>query len=650
MFASNRLTKEGHCYMSMEDYKSAVKLGKKEYQNRLLHGQKPTLEVLDDILPPNEAPSMVSLGLVQIPIDQIVGTRYAGRSSSFAANFMPIMDERTEFAIKWGHLSTAHAEEGIRDPIKAYEYMNKFYVEEGNKRVSVMKYFEAVSIPGTVTRILPRHTEDKENKIYWEYVEFYRYSRINYIYFTRLGSFAKLQAAVGKAPDELWTDDDRITFSSAYTRFTAAYEAKGGDKKIKATIGDAFLAYITLYGYDSVENASAAQLKEAVTKTWDEFELQENPEEVSLKMDPTVEKKPLLKRILPLGQEKPRIAFIYEKTPESSAWTYAHELGRLHLEQALGDAITTRACSQVTKDNVESVLEQAIREGCNLIFTTTPTFAQASVKAAIAHPDVRILNCSLNTSHRYIRTYYARMHEAKFLMGMLAGAMTKTDKLFYLADYPLFGTISHINAFAYGAQMVNPRAKVFLEWTSQKNVNIQERINLVNPDIISGKDMVIPQEEVRTFGLYHQAEDGQTRSLALPICHWGKIYEYLVRMIMDGNWKLDESDSDTRAINYWWGMSSGMVDVVWSQTLPAGVQRLLAQFFRDIQERTFRVFEGVLRSQGGTVQEDAASVMSPERILAMDWLAENVVGKIPGKEELTEQAQPVMNQQGVGPT
>ena len=93
----------------------------------------------------------------------------AGRSSAFSKSFKPLLKENTEFAYKWMALYKAHLNEGIREPIKAYEFMNKFYVEEGNKRVSVLKFFDAVSIPGNVTRIVPPRTEEKENKIYYEF-------------------------------------------------------------------------------------------------------------------------------------------------------------------------------------------------------------------------------------------------------------------------------------------------------------------------------------------------------------------------------------------------------------------------------------------------------------------------------------------------
>ena len=214
--------------MSSEEYSKAYKAGKRDYQSRMLRGVRPTLPVLDDILPTKGTFSEVPLGLVQIPMDQIVGTRHGGRSNAFAGNFMPILRENTEFAQKWATLSTIHENEGLRDPIKAYEFMNKFYVEEGNKRVSVMKFFGAISIPGTVTRILPKKTNDKNVKVYYEFVNFYRVSKVNYITFSEEGQYAQLIKEVGKHPDEYWTDDDRLIFSSVYARFTAAFHAQGG--------------------------------------------------------------------------------------------------------------------------------------------------------------------------------------------------------------------------------------------------------------------------------------------------------------------------------------------------------------------------------------------------------------------------------------
>lgn len=633
--------------MSYEEYNKACKLGKKEYRRCMMSGECPTVQVLDDILPPRREYSEVPLGLVLIPADQIVGTKTGGRSSAFAANFMPILDNESEFAQKWESLCNSHEKEGIRDPIVAYEYMNLFYVQEGNKRVSVLKYFDAVSIPGIVTRIVPKKTGEKENNIYYEFLDFYDASKINYIWFTEEGSFAELVKQVGKKPGELWSEEDKSIFNSIYSRFLTEFKTNGGGK-LRCTPGDAFLAFIKVHDYDSLDEMTTNDLKKLVKKSWEELELQQERQEVELKMEPTNKEQPILSKILPINMNitKLKVAFLYPKKPSTSAWIYAHELGRLHLEEKFSKELMTVSYEDVTMENIDLVLEQAIENGCNLIFTTTPSFAQASVKAAIAHPKVRILNCSLNTSHRYIRTYYARMHEAKFLMGAIAGAMAENNKLGYLADYPIFGTIANINAFALGAKMINPRAKVYLDWTTRKNNDAMWNLKKYHVSVVSGKDMVIPQEASRYFGIF-DIVDGYPRNLAMPIWHWGIFYERLIRIIMQGTWKYDDNPETIKAINYWWGMSAGVVDVICSQNLPIGTKRLVELLKETIQRGEFNPFSGILYSQDGVIQDNPYQTLSPEAIVEMDWLADNIIGSIPKKEELEEASKPVLEQQGL---
>lgn len=629
--------------MSILDYEKAYKLGKKEYQQRMWHGEKPTLLVLDDILPSKGSYAEVPLGIVQIPLEQIAGTKTNGRSNAFARNFMPILDQGSEFARKWSSLSTAVEENGLRDPIKAYEYMNKFYVEEGNKRVSVSKFFGGISIPGNVTRLIPKPTEDTESKIYYEFLDFYKASNINYIWFSKEGNFAKLQELVGKEPDEMWSDDDRMNFYSIYYRFKKEFENKKTDLSI--TTGDAFLSFMEVHGYENICSFSSDELKKKISKTWEEFKLLDTDENVEIMLDPT-DKPSLLGKLHLFSTPKLKIAFLYEKTAHSSAWTYGHELGRLHLEQTFSDEIETIYYENVTQENVETHIEKAIDAKCNIIFTTTPALAAASVKAAIEHPHVKFLNCSVNTSHRYIRTYYIRMHEVKFLMGAIAGAMAENNKITYIADYPLYGTIAHINAFAMGAKMINPRAEIHLDWRCLKDNDVMENLKKLSPSCISTRDMLMPDEDLRYFGIY-QIQDGQPRNLAMPLLHWGKFYEQLIRAIMDGSWNHDDSSAMHKAINYWWGMSAGVIDVICSRNLPIGTKRLIELLKKTIMNGEFNLFSGVLYSQNGVVQPDPNHILSPDELINMDWLAENVIGHIPSKDELLESAIPVYLQQGI---
>ena len=519
--------------------------------------------------------------------------------------------------------------------------MNKFYVEEGNKRVSVMKYFDVSPISGYVTRIIPKRTDEPENKIYFEFLDFYRLTEMNYIWFSKEGSFAKLQRLVGKKPDEVWTYDERIDFRSAYYWFSSEYKKC---PQLPITCGDAFLKLIELYGYKEICQMSTRELSNLIDKSWEEFELLAKKDKIDLKMTPSKEKKPLFSRILSPGIQRLKVAFIYEKTATSSAWTYAHELGRLHLEQTFPEDVITTYYDNVTQQTIEGVLEDAIQKGYTIIFTTTPAFVQASVKAAIKHPTIRIQNCSVNISHRYIRTYYARTYEAKFLMGAIAGAMSEDGKLAYIADYPIFGTISGINAFALGAKMINPRARVYLEWSCIKNHDEMEAIRKLHPSCISGKDMVIPEEASPFYGLFHMEED-IPRHLAMPICHWGKFYEQLIRTIMEGMWKYDDDPLEAKAINYWWGMSAGVVDVICSRNLPIGTKRLIELLKHTIVSGELNPFAGVLYSQDKVIQPDPDKSLSPEEISSMDWLAQNVIGRIPKNDELVENALPTVKQQ-----
>lgn len=198
------------------------------------------------------------------------------------------------------------------------------------------------------------------------------------------------------------------------------------------TTGDALLIYLDLSDYSQLVDETPSAIKENLRKMMAEFELKNAQEKPSVKFDPAPEqKKNILTKFLTASEEEDvtHIAFINKKTPETSSWTYAHELGRLYLKDAFHGRVRTKAYDNIsdTEDAVAAI-EQAIADGNEMIFTTSPEFLSASLRVAVNHPEIKILNCSLNASHKYIRTYYGRMYEAKFLIGVLAGVMTDTTK------------------------------------------------------------------------------------------------------------------------------------------------------------------------------------------------------------------------------
>ena len=633
-----------------EYYKEALKLAQKEYRACLSQGRSPCLPVLDDFVPPEKSAAGKDLGLIQIPVWLIVGTKTRGRVNAFAPNFMPILDDSTEFADKWESLCRSHLKEGIRDPIKVYEYMNRYYVEEGNKRVSVLRFFDAYSVPAYVTRVLPEKSDDESVKLYYEFLEFNKVTKINFIEFSERGGYKAMLKAMGRDPSEQWTEDEQKRFSTAYYYFEQAYSRKGGDK-LKGTVGDAMLSYIQIYGYNSLLTDDSDVIKANLKKMWEELTLKEADDSIELKPDPPKEqKKGLISKVKSISSPSAlKVAFVYDALPEKSGWIQDHELGRRQAQNALGDRIETSVYTDAADDRTLEVIEQAIADGNRLIFTVSPRMLQASLRAAVDHPDVVVMNCSLNTSHRYVRTYYTRMYEAKFILGVLAGSLTQSGRLGYVCDYPIYGQIACINAFALGAQMANPRSRVFLEWSSvrgAKEAAAALRDNHIH--IISSQDTARFREDDRfSFGLSHIGSDS-TDLLAVPVWKWGVYYEEMLRRVLDESIKRDYVNSK-RALNYYWGMSAGVVDVEYSATLPLASRRY-ADFFREsFIHGAATPFLTPFYKQNGDIVGEGQKSLSLEQIIGMDYLVDNVVGSIPAYDDMSSIGKTTVDTVGVEP-
>ncbi len=621
--------------MSENYYKEALKRGQKEKRHLINQGHYPYLPVMEDMLSEEVINSGKKVGIMQIPLEFIVGTKTKGRMNAFAANFMPLLDETTEFANKWKNLCIGHIEEGIREPIVVYEYMNRFYVEEGNKRVSVLKFWDAVMISAQVIRILPSECETTEAKLYYEFLEFYKCTHINYVELSKIGSYQKLQKLLGKTIEEEWTEEECSTFRANYFYFQQMLTTLN-KKFLSCTVGDAFLCYINIYGYRSFKEKSGTEIKNEIREIWEELELLQEEESIQLELNPEEEqKKSLLNRILPSEKKTAQVAFIYDKLPEESGWTYGHELGRQHIEKVFEGNILTKSYICNTEQQ-EEIIENAIKDGNDVIFTTSPKLLNSSLASAVKNPKVVIMNCSLNKSHRYIRTYYARMYEAKFVIGAIAGALAENNQVGYLADYPIFGQIAGINAFALGVQMVNPKAKVYLEWSCVDGVHeALHRLRKRGISLISSQDMEKASTNERgLIGLFKYEKDVHT-NLAMPVWHWGTYYEKLLRSFLNGTMQLQYENSN-KALNYYWGMSAGVVDLIYSRNLPYGVRKLAELLEVTITTGVYNSFCGPLEKQNGEIADENGVGLTLEEIITMDWLLKNVEGCIPEYNQLDE--------------
>ena len=176
----------------MDHYGKARREGLREYAAAVQAHQDPYLPVLEDREPDLARLNRRSLGIQNVPLEQISGSVSQGRSYAFARNFFPLLESGSEFAGKWNRLYASVEEEGLNQPVTLLEYMGSYYVAEGNKRVSVMKCMNALDIEASVTRVIPPRTDDPENISYFEYCDFARETGLYNIFMTRPGSYEKI--------------------------------------------------------------------------------------------------------------------------------------------------------------------------------------------------------------------------------------------------------------------------------------------------------------------------------------------------------------------------------------------------------------------------------------------------------------------------
>ena len=648
----------------INDYENAKKEGDRAYRRSILSGNYPFLPALNAMVQEIDKYPERNLGVNEIPLDMIAGTKTIGRQNSFAGNFMPLMDPDTEFAAKWAALYDSACEEGINEPIKVYEFMNQFYVEEGNKRVSVSKYIGYVSIPGNVIRILPPKSDDPAIRIYYEYIDFNKVTGLFQITFTREKSYAKLAEYFGQDLENRWPEEAVESLRAAFIVFTKSYKEKGGDK-LPITAGDAFLLYLDVFGIESLLQDSENAVSNKIQKFWKEFVPGTQKERIELVTDPgEVKGKKHVLHLLNLNSsfsgKQLRAAFLFEKREEDSSWIYGHELGANELMEKFDggvDAIKFEDCSD------EKTLAQAF-EACDMdrediVFATSPTMMKACLKAAIEYPNMRIMNCSVNLSSNAVPTYYPRMYEAHFLMGCLAASLAENHRIGYRADYPIYGEIANINAFALGAAWFDPYARIKLVWASKKGTDWEKELIDSGCRIISGIDLIKPRDPGRKFGLYRIHEKGTVRkdgtrrqeqeveNLAAPVYRWGVYYEQLIRKLIDGSLDARKAQADGKAVNYWWGMSAGVVDVILSESLPYSSKKAVLTLRRLIMSGSANPFEGEIHTQTGILKGPESAPLTDKEIITMDWLCDNVDGEIPDTWELEDDIKKTVKVSGV---
>lgn len=325
-----------------------------------------------------------------------------------------------------------------------------------------------------------------------------------------------------------------------------------------------------------------------------------------------------------------KVGFIYVGPIGDGGWTYAHNEGRLYLEEKLG--VETIYKESVPEDQgVEKVINDMVDQGANIIFATSFGYMDYVEAASKNHPDVKFFHCSGYKMTENMGNYFGRIYQARYLSGIVAGLKTETNKIGYVAAYNIPEVIRGINAFTLGVRSVNPEATVHVKWTNTwydpaKEKEAGKALLAEGADVIAQhQDTAGPQQAAEEAGKWSVGYNTDMKAMApnaymtAPIWNWGPYYVDQVQAIMDGNWKPE---------SYWGGLEDGIVALApLTANAPDGAQEAVDKAKADIEAGKNKVFAGPLKGQDGKVVVPEGTAMTDEEMLSMDWFVEGVVGQ-----------------------
>ncbi len=634
---------------SRSAYLAARKLGRKYLSEHSGDKDKGYLHVLEDNTRGVEILAEINLGYHEIPLSRIAGTRTAARSNSFAGNFMPLLGDDTEFAIKWKKVYESQLVEGIREPIKVYEYINHYYVLEGNKRVSILKYVGAASVYGNIIRLLPERDETNDDiSIFYEMLDYDKKMYFEGLWFHRRGNFTRLIAQTEKFLQDHPEVDETVeeTINNTFRRFRKAFrEAKLAG--LELTAGDAMVEYGQIFGYPY--GADQRELARNIRKAKAQFQVAEG----SRKRD-TMEVNAAAAEVQPvrprLRKTLVRAAFAFDDDPQVSLFTRWHCIGIDRIERKYKNNLVVERMYNVNHHpggTFEALKELAAKKP-DVLFTTSPTMSDASLRIALENPELIVLNCDRPREGKNLNTYFSKMFDMTFLCGVLAGAMSQSGIIGYM-NYAAWGekkTTYEINAFALGARLINPRCRT-LDYTL-RGINSWKEHDLARETMAAnGADVAFcrhspdnpldraafPEIYAQLYGL--SPEGYALESYAGASFDWEHFYDKVISDAIEGRTALLESRHiGGNPIHFGWGMSTGIMDIYPVNNVIGERAARLLNIFRDlVREDRLTPFEGPVWDRDGVLRIDHNVVPPLLELQRMTWLESSVEELNPLPEE-----------------
>ena len=332
--------------------------------------------------------------------------------------------------------------------------------------------------------------------------------------------------------------------------------------------------------------------------------------------------------------EKTKVGFIYVGPIGDFGYTHRHDVGRRELQEAMGDKVETGYVESVKEGpDAERVIRQMAADGYKLIFTTSFGFMNPTLKVAKQFPNVKFEHATGYKRADNVATYSARFYEGRYVVGKIAGKMTKTNVIGYVASFPIPEVIRGIDAATLAARSVNPNVVVKVVWVNSwydpgKEGDAAKALIDQGADVIlQHTDSPAPLQVAESRGVWAvgQASDmakfAPKAQLTAIVDEWGGYYIDRTKALLDGTWKSEDT---------WGGFKAGMVQLApYNKAIPADVVKLAEDTRKGIEDGTIKPFAGPFNKQDGSVGAAAGTSLDDGTLLGMNWYVEGVEGSLP---------------------
>jgi simple sugar transport system substrate-binding protein len=333
---------------------------------------------------------------------------------------------------------------------------------------------------------------------------------------------------------------------------------------------------------------------------------------------------------------EPLVCFVYVSPIGDAGWTFQHDQGRKDMEKALAGKVKTKYVENVAEGaDAERVIRELAQGGCSVVFTTSFGYMNYTEKVSKQFPKVTFMHATGYKTGPNFGIYNARFYEGRYLNGVIAGKMTKSNVLGYVAAFPIPEVLQGINAFTRGARSVNPKAEVRVIWVNSWYDPGKER-EAANTLLSQGADVITHHTDSTAvvqaaeekgkyaFG-YHSdmSKYGPKAHLTATTHVWGDFYAKSVNDAIGGTWK---------TTNVWGGMKDGMIRLApLNAAIPADVKAQVAKLEADMKAGTLHAFAGPVVDQDGKTRVPAGKNMDDAELGKMDFYVEGVASKLPKK-------------------